>query len=489
MENNENEKKVEVQNKKKSNFVPSYANKDKEASTNSNVKTKKSKKIKIKSKFSIAIIVAVIVVIALLIYFLVFKNGNKNSNYEELMQDYGLAMLYNNGEVDANQDVTKAEAIKMILAVTLNTEDIGDFLSSDVEEEYPNSRWVYYAKAIELISESDITPENYNDTEEYINIIRYLGNAKSKILNKTLDVAVEPKFKDYNSYSPDERWAISDMVYNQIIADSTDELNAKTNLKKATLNKIIIEYALKYNLLTVNGEKININKDKMPANADEFPYTLATINKSVYETPNYIANEENYKNARKSFSEMKKNYQNIDELINSYFKALMNVNYETIDKDNNTEIIADATNHILSLDDYEEYVKYIKDNKVVMNGEVKVQYPIIYFDGINYRVRVKLDINIEKADKLQNLVYGDTNQEYKQGKNEIYVDIPLYYSNVNENYFIEYRKIENMISGKVIEEKVEVEEEEINQTDEDDNEEVENIEEEEMEYIDSSSMM
>ena len=135
------------------------------------------------------------------------------------------------------------------LPITL-IKNIEDYLSSDVVEEYPNSKWIYYAKAIELISDTDITSENYNDTEEYKNVIRYFGSAKSKILGKTLDTTVDPEFKDFSTYTPDEKWAISDLAYNGIIENKKSDLNGNDKLTKSKLNRIVIEFALKYNLIT-----------------------------------------------------------------------------------------------------------------------------------------------------------------------------------------------------------------------------------------------
>lgn len=446
-----NETGENIENKVKSNFVPSYNRKNETNNNQNDNKGNKRKKKKIFKSKTPVILLAVIVLILVLVF--VFRNnGIIKSNYDELMEDYGLVTLYDNGLSNGNESVTKAEAIKMILAVTLNIDNIDYYVSSDVQEEYPNSKWVYYANAIGVISESDITKDNYNEVEEYRNTIRYLANAKVKILSKTLDTSKDPSFTDFNKYTPDEKWAISDMVYNGVIEDKKSSLDADKNLNKSDMNRMIIEYALKYNLITVNGEKININKDKMPSNADEFPYTLATIDKSVYEIQNYVADQKKYKNPRKSFREVKNKYKRFDTIINEYFNTLLNINYENLDKEKMLQTLNDTTLYYIDTQMCEDYINFVTSNKIKMSGEIKVQYPIIYFDGENYRVRAKLTLNVESTDTLSNLFLGDKEATYKIGKNEKYIDIPLMYSEVNENYFISFRSLKHMESGKVYEE-------------------------------------
>lgn len=451
---------------KKSNFIPSYARDEvKKDSKNNNLegkKKKENKKRRFKSKISIIIIAVLVALIAFLVYiFGIKKTGLIKSSYDSLMEDYGYANLYSNGSSNGSEDVTKLEAIKMVLATTINTDNIDEYLSSDIEEEYPDSKWIYYAKAIGLISESEITNKNYNEKDEYINVIRYYAAAKDKILDKRIDTSKQPSFKDFETYTIDEKNAISDLVYNGIIEDSKSKLDGRRKIKKSEFNRIIIEFVLKYNLVSVDGERININKDKMPSNAKEFPYTLANINKSVYEIPNYVADEKTYKTPIKSYADIKSYYRDFNSIITEYFNNIINVNYEEINEEEFKKVINYNTLYNCSEETIDNYIMYAKENKIKINGEVKVQYPIIYFDGVNYRVRTKLTINVESANDLKNLVLGDENSIYKTGKNEVYIDVPLSYSNVNEDYYICYRNIENMKSGSVVEEKVEEEKEEL----------------------------
>ena len=51
------------------------------------------------------------------------------------------------------------------------------------------------------------------------------------------------------------------------------KINGSKKLTKAKLNEMIINYVREYNTITVNGDRININKEKEPSNAYQYPYT------------------------------------------------------------------------------------------------------------------------------------------------------------------------------------------------------------------------
>ena len=64
-----------------------------------------------------------------------------------------------------------------------------------------------------------------------------------------------------------------------------------------------------------------------------------------------------------------------------------------------------------------------------ITGEAKVQMPIIYYDGVDYRVRTKLKFNVEQSYVDENLLLNDLEledgYEYKSGENELLIDAKL----------------------------------------------------------------
>ena len=157
VENKEPEK--EVNKKKKSDFVPAYERKkvekeqkgitDKKVGKTNKIKskttTKKDKNISetknekdsktkaIKSKITVILIALVVVVIVAISLALVYLFNNENiEDYNRLMDDYGLSLLYNNQTSTSSEKITKSEAIKLVIGATLKTEDITSYMPDDM---------------------------------------------------------------------------------------------------------------------------------------------------------------------------------------------------------------------------------------------------------------------------------------------------------------------------------------------------------------------
>lgn len=469
------------ENNKNENVEPSYE-KGKDGGKN---KVKKEKR-KVKSKISkIIIIIVVVVVVALIgigIYKLFVNKVNQtNVDYQSNMKAYGFDIMYDNKTAEPSDLVTKSEAVKMVIASMLNETDITKLLevreyvedykegmtSDEIEAklDYKNKLWVEYAVSMGMIQNGEITKDNANDHATFIDALVYFSNAKIKLLNEILDTKTNPDIKNLDSYKVAEQLALSDMVYNGIIENK--EYKFKDNLTKEQLNKLLIDMVLKYNTITVEGEKININKDKEPSNVKEYPYTLASINKNIYEIENFIADKNKYKNAKDSYVEMKEYYYDINTIIQEYMDTLFNVNYENIN-DEYIDRILDLSFHLENEENIKKYVEYVKENKIKMSGTAKVQYPAIYFDGEKYRVRVKVDYKIENANVKENLLYGDLlakgNIEYKKDEDSIIVDIGIKKSIANDLLYIDMRPLKNVEAGKVLVDEESLDQEKISQS-------------------------
>lgn len=84
-----------------------------------------------------------------------------------------------------------------------------------------------------------------------------------------------------------------------------------------------------------------------------------------------------------------------------------------------------------------EYIDYVKKNKIKIEGTVTPLFPIVYYDGSNVRVRTKIEYKILSSDTKSDLIFGDRNgnpgasrefyapTEYVNSTNTIYVDIPF----------------------------------------------------------------
>ena len=465
--------------KNKSAFVPSYKKDKKESST---PKRKINKK---RLAISICIFVIAISIIVTIIM-LVTKAKYKYGQYDTLMENLLYTNLYNNQKANPSEGVTKSEAIKIILGTSLDTLDIKNKLKGDdlytydkskigeysdyvkgkddsividkiIEytqkneetkqerpEEYKNELWIRYANAINMFGGAEeISKNNANDKIKLVDVIRYMGYAKTKILGKTLDTSFTPSFSDYEKYSNEEKSAIADMVFNKIIDDSKGKLNGNKNITKSQFNAMIIKYAFKYSLVTLDEDKVNINEEKMPSNKDEFPYTLSNVTKSIYEIEMYKENE-NFKNPRLTYAKLKPYYERINRKMKNYFGAIVNINYENTD-----EFELSVNDFFTDYDALKKYIKYVKDNKIKVEGTAKVINPVIYYDGANYRARVKLEYEVKEGKSLKNVLYGDTDSEYKLEKVTKYIDTVFYINDTYNNISIKTVPIDSMISGKI----------------------------------------
>lgn len=419
------------QNKKKSKIIPAYAKKDEPI--DKKIKKKKDKKA-LKSKITIIIVILSIVLIGLAIFGIIsLVNYNKYKPYrvfEETVKSYGFDKVYNNQSADTSDSVTKSEAIKMVLSTVFNTSDISGFAGEPEEDNnYENAIWVEYAKFRGIISDSDINKDNANDKATYIEVIRYFTNAKTKILDKELNSAPNLKVKDLDKYKSDEQVAIEDMIANEIITINTKKIKGKSNVFKGQINEIISNFATKYNTITVNGEKVNINEDKMPSNKEQYPYTLASVDKSVYEKEFYVDDESNFKNPKELYTTKKEYYTQIQEIAEGYYNTILNVDYTTINYEDMKDTLLQYV--LYGTEGLEEYVNYVKENKIIIQGKSTVMFPTIYFDGLEYVVRMKLEFEIKSSDTKNNLLYMDpiANTEnpvkYNNDTYTVYIDTKM----------------------------------------------------------------
>lgn len=435
-QNNKEEENIKNSNKEeKKKIVPSY---QKKYETIDKKLKKNLDKKRVKSRITIILIAMCVLLIGLAIFGVIsLINYNKYKPYipfEETMKVYGFDIAYNNQSSKTGESITKSEAIKLVLACVFNTNDISGF-AAEPEDGYENEMWVEYAKFRGIVGEADITKDNADEKATYIEVIRYLANAKAKILEKELDSAIDLKVKDFDKYKPDEQIAIEDMIQNEIIKINTKKIKGAKNIFKGQMNELISNFATKYNTITVNGEKVNINEDKMPSNKGEYPYTLASVDKSVYEKEFYIDDENNFKNPKELYTTKKEYYTQIQEIAEGYYNTILNVDYTTINyedmKDNILQYVLYGTNGL------KEYVNYVKENKIIIQGKSTVMFPAIYFDGLEYVVRMKLEFEIKNSDTKNNLLYMDPISNTEN---------PIKYNNNTYTIYID-AKMGNAISG------------------------------------------
>lgn len=444
--NNETEKKensVQATNKPK--IVPAYMKMKEENSDNANTpNTPNSKKIKgkpnkaktnkphkkINKKLIITLVITVVLLVALSIFIYVIAQNKKYAKYlpyEETMHTYAFDIMYDNQTAATREKVTKSEAIKMAIAATLN---IGKIPGMKDNGTFNNNIWVRYAVTKGIIGGDEVNESNADDLVTYTEFITYLEKAKVKLLKQDLKTSVELQYKDKDKYTTEEQTYLQDLIESGVIENSKSKLKGNRKVFKGEVNELVTKYAEKNNTITLEGDKININPDKVPSNADMYTYILSNVDKSVYEIDLQKGEYVDYVlSPKESYIKNKQDYKDIKEMVEEYYNTILNVNYSDITVE---KFMQDINLYMISDYDEEEvtdYVNYVKDNRIKISGTAKVQMPIIYYDGVDYRVRTKLEFNLEESYVQNNILFNDfdseSDVEYKTGKNQFVIDAKL----------------------------------------------------------------
>lgn len=425
------------------NFVPSYQNEE-ERREERNRKDRKYKII-----VTIVSIISVIVCIGIIYlgYTLANINYNKYEQYEEKMNIYGFSKVYENNKANTKDKVTKSEAVKMILSCLYNVPEI-EGIALPTEETYSNAIWVEYAIKQGIVTREEVNASNADEKVKYQEVLVWLYNVKAKILNIEPDTSANYNVRDINAYNTDQQLAIYDLLNSQVIVTNTKRIEGKKRLYKGKLNELIINFAEKYNTITVGNSRININEDKIPTNANMYPYTLASVQKDVYELEFKNSNKDNFISPIAYYPDNKQYYTQIKSYVENYYNYILTVDYNTITKEQIKRKLKKYVLEDLDDDKIEKYVEYVKANHIKLNGKSTVQMPCVYYDGENYRVRVKLDIVIETSDTKDNLLLYDLQYgtvTYNNNQMTIYIDTIMNKNDNSQTLFIKEGTISSMI--------------------------------------------
>lgn len=424
-------------------FVPSYKNEEERLE----IRKKQDKKNKIIFTISIILIVIVAIAVIFLGYTLININYSKYEKYEDKMDIYGFSQVYNNGKANTREKVTKSEAVKMIIACLYNVSEI-DGIALPTEETYSNAIWVEYAIKQGIVTREEVNASNADDKVKYQEVLVWLYNIKAKILNIEPDTSANYNIKDINAYNADQQLAIYDLLNSEIIVTNTKRIDGKKKLYKGKLNELIVNFAEKYNTITVGDARININEDKIPSNANMYPYTLASVQKEIYEINFVNAQKEGFISPISYYPDNKQYYSQIKSYVENYYNYILTVDYNTISKE---QIKRKLKKYVLEdFDDtkLDEYVNYVKDNHIKLNGKATAQLPCVYYDGQDYRVRVKLEIVVESSDTKDNILLYDLDGStisYNSNQITVYIDTIMNKNDTSETLFIKEGTIKPMI--------------------------------------------
>lgn len=433
-------------------FVPSYQN---EEERREEIK-QNNKKYRIRT--ILLSVLAIVIVAAVIITSIIIANINysKYEKYEDKMDLYGFSQVYDNGRANTRDKVTKSEAVKMVLACLYNVPSI-EGIALPTEETYSNAIWVEYAIKQGFVTREEVNASNADDKVRYQEVLVWLYNIKAKALNIEPDTEDNFNVKDINAYNADQQLAIKDLLNSGVITVNTNRINGTQKLYKGKLNELIVNFAEEYNTITVGNSKININPEKIPSNADRYTYTLANVNKDIYEIPFVNDGKEGFISPIDYYPANKQYFTQIKTYVEGYYDYLLTVDYNNISIQQMKRKLKKYAYVEFSDEELQKYVDYVKNNKIKLNGKSTAQFPCVYFDGIDYRVRVKLEIVVENSDTKENLLFGDTKTTYSDTQATIYIDAILAKNETSETLFVVNTPISKMVvknSGSVLSKEV-----------------------------------
>lgn len=213
-----------------------------------------------------------------------------------------------------------------------------------------------------------------------------------------------------------------------------------------------------YGVFMPNGNepdsKVFLDKVKstdLPKNCAIYPYILSGIDNEVYEIPNYVSTSDRAFGPIKAYQSYFDDYYAMDAMISQAYDEILNIDYETISIDH----FYHTVNYALWGEDVkiqlQDYIDYVKKNKIKIEGTVTPLFPIVYYDGDNVRVRTKIEYTILSSDTKLDLIFGDRNgnqgasrefyapTEYVSQSKTIYVDIPFGYALDSSDFTLVFR--------------------------------------------------
>ena len=404
------------------------------------MKEKKTEKQKNKNGFRrpsiftiILCIIAVFVVIGIIILIKNIIINVKYQYYTDKMYEYGYETFYNNKKTTQTEPVTNEELLRVVLGSIKNTENIDEIYYSENNTMADNEKWYNAATVLEF--NTTIKKEDLQNGAKKIDAVIYTTNIVEKLLGKSIEKTTLNITKSkLSNFSDTDIDTISKAITLGLIENKSSSLK-DSKLIKGELNKLVITIVEKYSTIYFANQKSSGNntnvgnivtdKEKMPKSYNDYPYIVDNIDKEIYDIELKYATPSNKETPKESYKAVGSLYMQIDEIIERYFTGILNIDYNNISYNNFLKSIDSSVIEYLDEEDVKEYVDYVKQNKIKIEGKGAALLPIIYYTGEEYIVRCKINFKVLNSDTNENLLFGDKNVKYGSNEIEMYVDLPM----------------------------------------------------------------
>ncbi len=368
--------------------------------------------------------------------------------YTDKIKIWGFDSLYTNGKVTAYEKATKIDMMKIIVGLSLNLKDVSGIENKE-ELNFKNENWVKVAELYNVIDKEYINKKNYKKTST----LGETGIALAKSKIQMLKLPISPEIVDINSklltkVSEEDKIYLNESILLGIFENKN--INLKNKLNKGELSKIVVEFAER--TAAVHYDKnmeIETDIKNFPKTYKQYPYILKGIDKEIYDMPLKGSKAKNFNTPNTVYKTRKIIYSQTASRIKEYYNTILNVDYKTIDSNKLTAAVEKYSLYDNNPGHYINYANYVKKYKIQIKGNIETYLPITYYDGMNYRVRTKIDFEVLSSDTEDNLLLPDLMAggriTYLDKKYSLYADVMLCQSDNSISQRIEIYPINMML--------------------------------------------
>lgn len=393
-------------------------------------KVKKSKKdIKLyKKKITlclVSLLIFIIVIVAVL--FFIQKGSNFNLkrefwdgiNYDEKIELFGFNKMYD----ECSDEITKIEALKINFLISMNKDSIENAFVEGYkysDEDFILKNYAYTNNLKKVITKSN--------KDEKITVADELYALYLIEKGRYNDVETSEKItlENINNYEEEKKIAIQTM-YDKDIVEKEDFEQVLTKEKS---KEIMVKYIYVFKTMCRDVDYEFLKNESNIKSLYKLPF-YPSSNTEAYTIE--IKKEYDYKEPIDIFSKVSNRYKDIIKSTKELYDIILNVNYEEFEKEDfDIEKYARSINEVSALPrkDIENYVEYVKQNKIKIEGKGYPIIPLVYYKNNNYNVRTYVEFKILNSDidnitlmQEINLINFESNSFEKNKEYKGYVDL------------------------------------------------------------------
>lgn len=184
------------------------------------------------------------------------------------------------------------------------------------------------------------------------------------------------------------------------------EINIQVTMLDYTRHEYNLDYESRPVIFPYFAE-LETDISKYPPNYELFPYIQKNIPLEAYEGIMGGKGGKDFRFPVDVYKERRFAYDIIPTMVIDYYDTIFNIDYETIDGSKFLNKISGVVNFKPRNGSVDEYVEYVKANKIKMKGSIEVYMPTTWYSGNAYLTKCKIKLQIISSDTNINLLYGD----------------------------------------------------------------------------------